>query len=1336
MSLRRYGVYASLIAFSLFFLAGAVVPAARAQQSTAGTVTVTVTDQSGAIVSGAQLELRDLATNGVHTGVTQDSGAYSFVGLNVGTYSLTITKQGFQKQVFDSVIVHATQVTDIKAALAVGVASQTIEVHETAAPLVETTTNSISTNIDLKEVEDLPLGGRNLAGLTSLVPGTANVPGVGPTWNGLPVMAQGSNVDGVIGNTNRMKFEGDAATPDVEPRIEDMAEMTVQTAHLDANQGNGQSAMEVNYVTRRGTNSFHGRAFEDFQNAYLNANSWTNDATGTTKPLYELNDFGGSVGGPILKNKLFFFGTYAESKQPGSSVFQNAVLTSAAQAGVFTLGNGSTVCLFTYNCPGGGAGIVDQYNAAHGTSFPTATSAGPANAVVAAEQANINSAALPLGKLGSSLDGDPNWQTFLFGAPNPTTNYFPTVRVDYDMSSTMHFNVAWNMTKTEVPEENATTFPGKPFQGQGGGGVFKYYTAALGFDWTIKPTLINQLRGGFLYHYDGYGTVGFNNIETQYPSVGWNYPGINIPYEGANGSTMSGQGYSLPTPDYYPVFNFSDSITWQKGAHSISFGGNWYREQDHYWNAPAGYANFTLGLATGDPALNMFTSSSVPGASTTDFSRIDALYAILAGRIQGVGGQFPVNLKTGQYATTCCSAYNLDELSYAAGLFLQDSWRIKPNFTVNYGLAWSFTAPQRDLTNAYHSVDVDSMYGPSGVGNLFNPGVLNGTNYPVYTANGHPYSGWYKTPQPSVGIAWSPQASEGLLSKLTGAGQTVVRAGFAIKDSIEPYQYFWDYATDQGSFYYDNFILNPGSTTGPGFFAPGSMSLQCGSTCVSPVQPSASQYLYTPFPTYQTVLPMSATTFTGFPSWGINPSIKQPYTESWNLGIQRQIGSGNAIEVRYIGNRVVHQWIGLDLNEVNIFQSGSGVPAGGSFLSQFQQAQKNLAINAANGNPGNFADLGFSGEGPMPVFDAAFAGESMSGGALADYSSQKFVNYLNEGAAGSFAATLDNENSATPYFCNLVGAAFGPCSSTTGGGQGYTGPGAGYPINYFQANPYNAGGTVNYLTQGGYSTYNGLQVDFRQKSWHGMQFDVNYTWAHNLGIATKNDWEGSLDNGYTLRDLHMSYGPTLYDIRHTINASGTYDLPFGTGKRFLNYGGVADRIVGGWTVATIFTFHTGTPFTLYGGNDTFNDYADGGAVLNGITRSQIQSAVGVYNEGGGTVGLINPTLTQQWTSGGQLVANTTAGTIAAPEYFYGPHFINDDIAVTKTIPIRENLRFSLQSEFLNAFNHPNFGNYGGYAMDTGVQDGSGFGTVFGPINALGPNGQFGRTIELRANLEF
>lgn len=1365
------GVVASIV-FVVLAVLGFYAPPAMAQTGTVGTVTVSVIDPENKAVPGADLTLQDLATNDTRTATTQDQGNFSFVNLPLGTYKLTVAKSGFQTQVFDTVVVHAAQVTDLQVSLKVGVATETVEVTAAATPLIDTTSNAIGTNIDMKQIEDLPLGGRDLGPLSTLVPGTAAVPNVGPTWNGLPVMAQGGNIDGVIGSTNRMKFAGNGAEPDVSPRIEDISEMTVQTNQIDLNQGFGQSTMQLNFVTRRGSNSFHGRAFDDFQNSYLNANSWQNDAVGSPKNALILNNFGGSVGGPILKNKLFFFGTYAESKQPGSFETSNVVLTQLAQAGVFSYvdasGNSQQVCLFTATCPGGGKGIVDNYNAAHpgsdvqGTNFPVPVNGSCSRtingltmdgcATVAGEQSNINGI-LSLGQLGGT--GDPNLLSLNWASANAQTNYYPTVRVDYNMSQNMRFNVAWNMSKYETPNSVPDTFPGAPFAGTGGGSVFKYYTGGFGFDWTVKPTLVNQFRGGYLYHFDGFGTVGFNNIEQKFPTVGWAFGN-------------SGQSYNLPTPDYYPVVNVSDTATWQHGSHTVNFGMSFYREQDHYWNAPAGFAQYGLGLANGDPALNMFDTTSVPNATGTNLGDIENLYSTLTGRISGVAVSNAYNTKTGQYNQGCnpCLAYNLDERSQAWGLFVSDSYRFRPNLTLNYGLRWDFTAANKDLTDAYHSVTLQDQLGPSGIQGLFNPGVLQGNPNPMYNTIPQPYNNWNISPQPTVGLAWSPQYSEGILGKLLGNGSTVIRTGLSLRNYIEPYQYMWNYATDTGSFYYQSSNLNPGPSGVTGFFAPGSLSLNgTGNDQLATLPP----FLSTPA-AYQKTAPMSEYTFLGFnpdasnTSWGFDPHIKQPYTISWNFGIQKQLGPSNAIEIRYIGNRNVHQWLGLNTNEVNIFAKKGTDP---TFLQQFQQAQQNYTINFANkydgatdssGNllPGHFyptfANLGFGGEAAMPIFDAAFAGENPgtggnSGEPFVDYGNGQFISWLKQGQAANMAQLMTTDSGGlenTNYFCNLVGASFAPCANNVG----YTGGGAGYPINYFQANPYETGGGTLAMTSGGYSNYNALQVDFRQKQWHGMQFDANYTWQHNLGLQTSNDWLGLLDNAYTIRNLRLNYGPTLYDLRNSINASGTYDLPFGLGKQFLHTNALLDRIVGGWTLGTIFTWNSGSPFALSGGYQTYaysplygNQLAGGGVVLNGISRTQLQDAVGVfpvsliaYQQAHGCtqcaptyVETFNPSILKNPLSGGAnpslMTPNSAAGTIASPIYLHGPHYWNDDLAVTKYVPIRENLRFSLQGEFLNIFNHPDFG-----PPRSNVQSSS-FGRTFGPDN--GP-----RAIELRANLEF
>ncbi len=1249
-------------------------------QNTNGTVTVTVMDPGNAVVPNAQLQLSDVATNMVRDGITQAQGTYSFVNLPYGSYRLTTTMAGFETSIVDSVVVQTARTTDITVTLKLGSTATQVEVKGGAAPLVEATSNAIGTTIDMKQIEDLPLGGRDISGLANLVPGFTSANGYS-TWNGLPPAAQGNNIDGVVADTSRFKDFGNA-TPAVSPRIESIAEMTVQTDQIDLSQGYGTSDMQANFVTRRGSNEFHGRIYDDFQNDGLNANSWLNDAIGQGRGKLIINDFGGTLGGPIIKDKLFFFGDYAEQKIPGTLYPTNSVLSAAAQQGNFTYvdTNGQTQTVSVLQVAGNsGLGLPSTVNPAIGSKLQA-----------------INSAA------GNGIlretGNDPNLLTLFWKQNNPSTVYFPVIRLDYNLSDSLRINGSWDMSKTTTPNSITQSFPGSAFSQTGGGTGSKYYTAALGVDWTIRPTLINQFKGGFLYYFQFGGLNALPSNVTQ-PRVLFSYPGAPL--------FMSGDGYTEPQSNFYPRFNLSDTLTWQHGSHNLSFGGSWYREQDHYWNPPIGYPWVSLGLANGDPAFNAFTNGpagTLPNASQSQLSEAEQLYAVLTGRISQVSGNTALDIKTKSYVQYGAPA--LDELQQAWGLFFQDSWHVKPNLVLNYGLRWDFTGDDHDLNGMYHSASPGDLYGPSGYGNEFAPGVLAGDMNPTYTTHGHQYAPWNVSPQPAIGIAWSPGMKEGMLGKLVGQNKTVIRAGYSLRDYTESYQNFWSYASNYGAFFEGAFFDNPYGS-GPGSFTPGTLSLG---------QPFPA-YNYVP-PQYLETAPESVNTFSGGGPAGINPHIAQPYIQSWNFGIQRQLGSSNAIEIRYIGNKSTHQWIGTNVNEVNIFENG--------FLKQFQTAQKNMTINQANGVT-SFANNSYAGQLPTPLFDAAFAGEGPAGPGvpLADYANGNFLQLLQQGSAGALAQQLAG-GAGPQYLCNLIGGAnFGPCAA-----QGFTGNGAGYPINFFQANPFAAGNGAAYLDSIGYSTYNSLQVEFRQKQWHGMQFNVNYTWSHALGLSGGNGQSGAnqYDNHislFTMRDLKLNYGPMPFDLRHVVHALGTYDLPFGDGKPFLNRKGWLDRIVGGWTVGTIFTFQTGAPFYLSGGYRTFNDIADGGAVLSGITGSQLQNAMGFYPSGNPYAYMFDPTkfvAASGQASPTYFTPNGTPGTLAPTIWLYGPHAIYDDMSVTKAIRIRENIRASLQAELLNAFNHPVWGN-----PDVGVQDFN-FGTS-GVANRP-------RAIELRANIEF
>jgi hypothetical protein len=1274
-----------LIAIALLAVSTFLSPWALAQEGTQGKVVVTVEDPSGAVVPGATLKLVEHGTNNTFVGRTNGGGGYTFVNLPIGTYTLTIGHSGYTTKVYSSVLVQSSQVTSVTAPLAVGAATQTVVVSAQASPVLQTTSNQISSVIDVKQIQDLPLNGRNLNNLASIVPGYSGQNGQG-TFNGLPIMDQGSNMDGMVGTTSRMKFE--SSGPAVEPRLEDIEQMSVQTDQLGLNSGFGQATTQVTFVSKRGTNQFHGLAYEDFRNDGLDANSWLNDALGNRKGKYIENAFGVSVGGPILHNKLFFFGTYAEQKIPGSYLTTNYVFTGAAQSGNFT-----------YVGTDGATHTKNLLSIAQSNGLPNAV-----NTEVAKQFTTINSALSSGHVAGTS---DPNVQELGWNNPSPETEYFPVARLDYNLSQKAKMYLSWMMTQIDQPGTTAPTFPGAAFADQTAGNQTKNFTGSYGFDYIFSPELINQLKVGYLYDSTKYAYNAAPLYVTQ-PTVNWNYPGFT-------NTAMSGQSYQLPVDTYYPIWDFSDAMTLQRGKHTFDYGVSWYKEQDHYWNPPGGFYNYNFGLANGDPAINAFTntgSDTLPDATNAELSKADALYAILTARLSGVNGENAYNIKTGQYSPTGkMSEYPLDEVSSAWSLFAEDSWRITPTLTLNYGLRWDIFGPEKDLTGQYHSADQAAIYGPTAVGQLFQPGMLNGEANPEIAVHAQPYQPWRVTPQPALGFAWNPRVDSGPLAGLLGGNKTVIRGGYALRRFTEPYQYFWDFGTDYGQFYYQQFNLLANNTGQPGTFAPGSLSL--GDTLPAPILSPAA---------YQATAPESEFTYTGGPGVnGIQPNLNEPESESWNFGIQRGFGHSMALEVRYNGNHTLHQWIAIDPNEINIFEN--------KFLTDFKNAQANLAASGGTSFSPSYGN-------PTPIINAAF-GPSDSG----DYTNTQFINYLNTGQAGLFASVLAGINGTVPYFCNLVGSGFAPCATNAG----YTGGGAGYPINFFQANPYTGGSSSGELVSEGYSNYNGLQIDLRQSSWHGLEYDANYTWSHSLGVQSGNQWTGAF-NAFTLRNLRQSYGPTIFDIQNTFHGSGTYDIPVGHGRRYLAHNRALDAVLGGYTVGTIVTWQGGAPAYLAGQYNTFNDYGDGGIQLHGVSPSQLQSSIGVRQVPGQPYANFLDSKYLVSTSGGgananYLTPNITPGTFGQITYLHAPKQFFQDMELTKMFPIHEAMNFTLQASFINIWNHPVFGNSDGFgpyvpgspnaSFDSGLQDFS-----FGEGSPTNEGNGLGRQIELRGNFHF
>jgi hypothetical protein len=491
-------------------------------------------------------------------------------------------------------------------------------------------------------------------------------------------------------------------------------------------------------------------------------------------------------------------------------------------------------------------------------------------------------------------------------------------------------------------------------------------------------------------------------------------------------------------------------------------------------------------------------------------------------------------------------------------------------------------------------------------------------------------------------------------------------------------------------------------------------------------------------------MPEANLTFTpdGFIST-VDPNIRNPYIENWTIGFQRKIGGNWAFEANYVGNHAVHMWAAYDVNEVNIFQNVSGFD---SFLQDFQNAQLNFS--ASGGTT-------FSGANPTPILTQAFGGS----GSAAPFSDPANLQLVQTGQAGALAGVITK---SPTFFCNLVGGTFAPCTIQPGYFNGTPTPLA-YPINFFQVNPYAGGQASTLLSDPGSESYNGLQLQVKHPFGHGLNFMANYAYSHSFTNRYLGDYfqaDGALIDFNTLRDPGYNRVPTPYDLRHTFRTYFTYELPFGKGKQFAsNANTMLDRVIGGWNLGMNMYAQTGRNFKLAGGQNTYNNWDgpdpahangtpagilnyvpnenDSGVVLNGITVSQIQSQVGRYYSSNpfnpfAAVSILPQSL---FGPGGAIQPESTPGVLGQNVFLKGPHLVNVDLSVIKTIAVWERLRFNIYGEFLNAFNHPNFNFIDGYSF--GTNNPAQYLLVNQAPYATGTVGQNGnRQIQFRLQLQF
>jgi hypothetical protein len=1296
IAVKRSGLLRCILLMAIAIL---VSQSAIAQMRIVGMISGTVTDPTNAAVPGAKVVLRDEVNGTKKETTTNGSGHFDFPDLPFGAFEVTVTAAGFQASVTSHISVVASQTTDVPVTLRVGQQTETVMVEGTA-PILETTSQLVATTVEPKLINELPLGGaRQALGLAALVPGktTSSSTGGDTRFNNIPGGAVEVTVDGINDASNGYKSGGTVFYTTVPVRLGALEEVSVETSGLGADSG-AESGVNIKFITKRGGNEYHGSGFYQPTSEQFNANSWSNNANRVSRAYNRVHNFGGNIGGRLvpkgyLKDKLFFFFNYEYVFNPQVRINTYSVMTDAAAAGNYTyLINGTTNQTATVNV------------------LALAKAAGAPSTLDPVTQSIININAKIPSYATRTASSDFNRTSWQWNTDNNLYQYYPTTRFDYYITPKEQLTFAWNI-------EHSWQTGYALLQGGNRVNPFRiggYFVWNVALQSSLSSTMFNELRYGVQHSGDsnasatsGYGTFfTYNNVPLR---IGGSLPfGATNPF--IDQQNVTGRHY---------ITTIYDTFTKIKGNHTITMGGSYRRTDWHDTGETFPLPTYGLGTPSGDPLPGqLFTATTLPGDINTDLGNASGatlLYNELVGRVASARLGVVVDPATRQYGGFINHTWTR---TYMGGAFVQDRWRIRNNLTLNYGLRWEGQGDMYDVEGITAIPTQRDIFGPSV--SLFTPGQLSGNNNPVATIGHHPYPPDYKNFAPNLGLAWNPSADSGLLGKLVGTHKTVIRAGWSMSYYDEGTQLF---AQNLGN----NIGKTASQTLIPGQSILGSFTT-LSQIAASPVPTSA----FTGITPYSPVDIQANNTFSsGF--FGMKNSLVAPYTINWNLSVQRELAKGTVLEVRYVGNQGHRSWRTSNLNEVNIFENG--------FLNEFKNAQNNLNINQANGKGATFQNLGLPGQVNLPIFDAAFGarGTVPAIAAASGYSSPTFVTNLQTGGAGSLANTLaTNQN----YVCRMFGSSFSPCTQARiqpSATQQYNAPGN-YPINFFILNPFDAG-TLSYVDDSGWSSYNGLQVQLRKQFSHGLTWTTNYTYSKSL---TNLPADSSIQNAdyFTWRNQSLDRRPSLFDQKHVLQTFGTYDLPIGKGKLLPINNKIMDLLFGGWTTSSIVQFNTGVPVQLTGGFNTFNNQASGVQLANGVTLDQIADMfhgqpLQKVNQVGGSNALLNRAGATDLTrlavplslvgpdgrANPQFMTyNQTPGSLGQILYIYSKNGFSWDAALTKNFKLTEKMRFVLYTNASNILNHPSWG-----MGNTNLNS-----TSFGTVGAPGGN----RTMTFRGTFIF
>jgi hypothetical protein len=1067
--------------------------------------------------------------------------------------------------------------------------------------------------------------------------------------------------------------------------------------------------MSVKMVTRSGSNVWHGGLFEQHRNQLFNANSYFNNLNSQPRDHMVFNQFGGHVGGPIIHNRLFFFTHYEAFQLPQTYVEPTgAVLTPEALSG-----------LFRYKDSAGAVRSVDLYQIAAAAGFPSTPD--PMIASSLAKIADLTNNAPGL-KSRIATNSDYNRNNLDFQSKGGNYRRFGTARFDYNVTEKHHIEFVYNyQTNIRRPDGVNVTTASPAFPGTGSvlngkeagnqGGIAFSAVAALRS--TLSNRLVSEVRfgltGGNVIFNNGVNPSDFDQWRGYAPSFGQltaTTVYVSNPYRNTGQTRRS-------TPLEQGNVNFTYALT----SHVINFGGSY--TQVNAWttsqNGTQIIPTISLGVATGDPIItgstNFFTAANFPGANATDMqTNAPALYALLTGRVSAINRSVVADEATKQYGAFQPTVRNHQR---EIGLYVQDTWRARPNLTVNYGIRWDRQNPPVNVNNVYTRPGYAGVWGASGIGNLFKPGTLTGQNTVVNALQQGEAGYAIRNTQfsPSLGLAWQIPDKAGIAGRIFGR-HSAIRAGYAINTIREDASTFAVWGNNIGR----TFTLNVDPTNFPANFgAPGSVLFR------NPVLPSRSAPTAPSYP-----LAVAA----GNNIADFSPNLKTGYVQSWDIGLQRELTRDTVIEIRYVGNHGTDLWRQINLNEVNIYENG--------FLNEFKIAQQNLALarGCAASDPVCMSVnrtrsnqyTGLAGQQALPIIFTALAANNDATSAL----------QIEQGQAGALANAI--------------------ATNTTRMGRLTT---AGSPINLFQVNPGLANGSALLEVNGGDTNYHALQVELRRRLSSGLLVQGSYTWSHSISNEQSQGLGGSFT---TLHNVGYDKSPSPFDIRQAIKLNWEYELPIGRGRRFINSSGnaVVRKVVEGWQLASVTRVQSGSPIRLISGRGTTNQN-DAGVILHNLTSHQLQDMMEIRKvtlpatATSGPIGAVfylPQTLVDNTNAAfevnGKTLANLDinapyigpadqAGELGQRAFLYGPWQQKWDFSLLKKTYIKERANVEFRVQALNAFNRTNFLLFvpGNGITTTLAVNGTNFGQTTGAYRDLSnTNDPGGRIVEFSLRFNF